>query len=135
MNCYNNTEILQTEPITKDTFKENLMSSSQNNTFFKTTNTNNNNPNFNFTFNNVKLAAIDSQLDQRSLDKKNENLNEKLNIYKSCFDEIIKLSPNELNKILGKIHTGYIDVVQKLISRLNSKTTDLDNLNTSKLNV
>jgi hypothetical protein len=82
-----------------------------------------------------KLAVIESQLDQivnRTLDKKPENLNEKLNIYKSSFDEIIKIGSPEMSRIQAKVHNGYIEVVQKLIGKLNSKTNDLDALTSSK---
>ncbi len=79
----------------------------------------------------TKLGGIETYLDQannKSNEKKNENLNEKLNVYKKAFDDVIKLGPPEMSKVLKKIHNGYIDVIQKLIGRLNTKTTEFDSL-------
>lgn len=83
----------------------------------------------------TKLNAIEAQLDlimNKTLDKKPENLNDKLNIFKNAFDDIIKAGNPEMSRALTKVHNGYIDVVQKLISRLNGKTSEVDTLNTSK---
>ena len=48
------------------------------------------------------------------------------------FDEVLKIGNPEISKVLTKVHNGYIEVVQKLIGKLNAKTTELDTLTTSK---
>lgn len=88
--------------------------------------------------NSSKLSALDIQLDliiNKSVDKKNENLNDKLNLYKNALDDVIKLASTEMSKVLGKIHGGYIEVIQKMIEKLNSKTSELDILTTSIIKI
>ena len=85
--------------------------------------------------NTSKLISLESQLDaiiNKTFDKKNENLNEKLNLYKNAFDEAIRLGAPEMSKIMTKIHNGYIEIFQKMIGKLNTKTAELDNLANSK---
>ena len=80
-----------------------------------------------------KLSALEIQLESinQSTNKRHENLNEKLNVCKNSLDEVIKLASPEISKLLGKIHCGYIDAIQKIIEKLNTKTKELDILTMS----
>ena len=83
-----------------------------------------------------KLISLESQIDAiiyKTIEKKNENLNEKLNLYKNAFDEVVKLGTPEMTKIMVKIHNGYIEIFQKMIGKLNTKTAEFDNLANSSI--
>lgn len=80
-----------------------------------------------------KLSAIEIKIDLMINNKTNENLNEKLNAYKNGFDDVTKLASPAMSKVLSKIHAGYIEVIQKMIEKLNSKTVELDNFTISMI--
>ena len=85
--------------------------------------------------NGGKMILLESQVDaiiNKTFEKKNENLNEKLSSYINAFDKAINLGTPEMSKIMKKIHNGFIEIFQKMILKLNTKTTEFDNLENSK---